>query len=1085
METHHETVEALRQSMEREQLLIRGVKEYAILMLAPDGWIATWNEGAEKVFGYAADEVIGCHFRRFYTPEALADRQPERMLKIAREQGRFEETGWRVRKDGSMFCANTVLAALRDQHGNLLGFSNVTRDMTERRQAEEAKLANQAKSEFLAKMSHEIRTPLNAILGMVHLALRANPAPRQLGYLTKIDRAAKRLLAIMNDILDFSKIEAGKLSLEQITFSLHDVLHGLREIVEYKARQKHLPIHIEIAADVPRFLIGDPLRLGQILINLLNNAVKFTQRGEIKLTVSLSPTEPQDADTSRHQKLLVFSVTDTGIGITPCQMADLFQSFHQADHSFTRQYGGTGLGLAISKQLVELMGGRIAAESIPDVGSTFSFSAAFGVAAVDVDQGSAAASLLVDKPDRAGTSQLSEENPQVLVGRRVLLVEDNDLNRDLAVELLGDLGINVTVAVNGKEAVEMVSSQFFDLILMDIQMPILDGLAATRLLRSDPRFQELPIIAMTAHAMTDDRARILASGMNDHVKKPIDPEALTQALIRWMPIRYVSAAHLERAANAQPPALDPLPSHLPPFDLATALARTNGKPQLLRRLLAGFAEQYGDAIARLNQHLLAGELRDAERLAHSLKSIAGTLEARELSVAAERLETALRGGQTKGFADLLERLQKVLVPAVAAASTVDCRTTAPVEGKSADRSQGKRLAILAVDDQSPALDLLAETFRDDYDVILASSGESALTLARQRLPEIVLLDINMPEMDGFEVCRRLKQDSRTRDIPVIFLTGSCDPETETEGLSLGAVDYVTKPMNPVVVRARVNNQLRLKKAQVELLRLLANRYLDDLVNELEHSAIRDRSREMEIKIKNNVLSHISHEFRSPLAVIYTFVTLIADRLAGEINEDQEEYLQIILANTGQLKTMVDGLLDAGRFEGEKSSVPAQDLLVTLIAEQALRGVEEAAAAKKIDLSFRCAEGVYAALADPIRLRQTLAILLDNAIKFTPAGGRVSIRAGIWSQDPTMILMEVEDTGCGIAPEAIGSIFERLYQIDSSDLHGRRGLGLGLHIAKELVRRQGGKIWVDSVLGQGSTFSVALPFQRVQRVSAAA
>jgi signal transduction histidine kinase/HPt (histidine-containing phosphotransfer) domain-containing protein len=532
-----------------------------------------------------------------------------------------------------------------------------------------------------------------------------------------------------------------------------------------------------------------------------------------------------------------------------------------------------------------------------------------------------------------------------------------------------------------------------------------------------------------------------------------------------------------RAASDEPG--ETLPRKLPPFDLAKALARTNGKPHLLRKLLLGFAEQYCGAVETLSQFLRVGRRKEAERLAHSLKSVAATLEASEVAEAAERLETALRRSEEEDCSCLIEQLGDVLEPAVAAAGSLNHPATAPPAPVPPAQSLHRRSAILAVDDQSPDLELLAQIFCDEFEVILANTGESALALAESRVPELVLLDVNMPGMHGFEVCRRLKQNPRTREIPVIFLTGSADPETETQGILLGAVDFVVKPIIPAVVRARVSNQVRLKKAQVELLRLLAHQYLDDLVDELERSAMRDRGKEVEIKIKNDVLSHLSHEFRSPLAVIYTFATLIADRLAGDISEDQERYLQIILANTSQLKSMVDSLLDTGRMDTEKFSLKAPELAVADVVEMARSAVQGAAAAKSIRLSVQCAEVAWSACADPIRLKQSLAILLDNAVKFTPAGGSVSMRIGLWDDDPGMILIEVADTGCGIAPEAVGSIFERLYQIDVSDSHGRRGLGLGLHIAKELVRRLEGKLWVESVLGQGSTFFIALPLRSYQ------
>jgi signal transduction histidine kinase/CheY-like chemotaxis protein len=418
-------------------------------------------------------------------------------------------------------------------------------DETSRRATKLAEESSRIKSDFLANMSHEIRTPMNAILGMTYLAQRAGPPPQQREYLTKIGNAAQSLLSIMNDILDFSKIEAGKLDLECIPFSLDEVLRNLVDIVGPQAGKKGIAIVYSVAQEVPGSLLGDPLRLGQILINLVNNAVKFSDRGEIVVTVMVEAMTPAGIQ-------LAVSIRDQGIGMSPGQIANLFQAFNQGDTSFTRKYGGTGLGLAICKQLCELMRGSLSVESELGRGSTFLFTASFGVALDETPHSHGAfrdnlrkrSDLLANESEHACGERVdgAEPDPQLapddlsckLAGRRVLLVEDNEINRDLVSELLADYGVEVAIAVNGREGVDRVAAEAFDLVLMDIQMPVMDGLTATKLIRAEERFRKLPILAITALAMREDRERSLEAGMNDHLTKPISPHVLRDALLRWI-----------------------------------------------------------------------------------------------------------------------------------------------------------------------------------------------------------------------------------------------------------------------------------------------------------------------------------------------------------------------------------------------------------------------------------------------------------------------------------------------------------------------------------------------------------------------
>lgn len=393
------------------------------------------------------------------------------------------------------------------------------------KQSEEA---SRAKSNFLANMSHEIRTPMNTIMGMAQLAIRNAPDPKQHDYLNKILVSGEHLLGVIDDVLDFSKIDAGRTSLEAIDFDLDQVRRTLTNLFEWKAAEKGLRLTIEFDSDIPSSLCGDPLRINQILINLVSNAIKFTQQGEIVILCR----KLKQYETA---VLLHFEVRDTGIGITEAQKALLFQPFQQGDSTTTRQYGGSGLGLVISKRLASLMGGKIGLESGPGKGSTFWFTAHLGISS----------SLLQAQQAFAGSA---------LSGARVLLVEDHPFNQQVAIEFLDAAGVTACVASNGKEALDLLRHERFDCILMDTQMPLMDGLEATRLIRADAALAEIPVIAMTANVSGEDRERCIAAGMNDFIGKPFKGEDLYAALARQMPERQ--AENMRSPAAADRPTQD-------------------------------------------------------------------------------------------------------------------------------------------------------------------------------------------------------------------------------------------------------------------------------------------------------------------------------------------------------------------------------------------------------------------------------------------------------------------------------------------------------------------------------------------------
>ncbi|QCO03567.1 response regulator (plasmid) [Azospirillum argentinense] len=521
-----------------------------------------------------------------------------------------------------------------------------------RRRAEEA---SRAKGDFLANMSHEIRTPMNAILGLSHLALRAGPPPRQRGYLTRIRASATALLGIINDILDVSKIEAGMLTLERVPLDLSAVLDMVAGTAALSAEEKGLALRLEVAPDVPTALLGDPLRLGQVLLNLVNNAVKFTESGSVVLGVTVAERTAGEGETE-----LRFAVRDTGIGMTAEQVARLFQPFAQADSSTTRRYGGTGLGLAISRRLAVMMGGGIAVDSAPGLGSTFRFTVTVGV------QDGAATALPAALAD-PGLAGLQVDEP--LRGLRVLVADDNAVNRLVARELLEDAGLVVTAVGSGGEAVRLAlePGAGYAALLTDVQMPDMDGFAVARAIRRQCGPDRLPIIAMTAHALEEERRRCLDAGMDDHIAKPVEPHRLVAVLNRWLkPFGRREAPPVAKGAEMDAV----LPDGLEGFDLAPALVRMNGRARTLRRAILDFLDRYGDAPVRLEHLRRAGDGPALERFAHGLRGSAGTVGALAASAAAAALELAAREERWDAIPGLVADLSAALGPALASAETL-------------------------------------------------------------------------------------------------------------------------------------------------------------------------------------------------------------------------------------------------------------------------------------------------------------------------------------------------------------------------------------------------------------------------------
>ena len=517
--------EALREIEARFQLLVEGVSDYAIFLLDREGRITSWNSGAERIKGYNQDEILGRHFSCLYPPEAVAGGLPEQALLIAERDGRFEDEGWRVRKDGTRFWANVVISAIRDKHDRIAGFSKITRDLTERKQVEEelrrakeaAEEGTRTKSQFLANMSHELRTPMSGVLGMLDIVLAGNLEAPQREYLETAHSSARSLVRILNDVLDLTKIEMGKLSIEVKPFSVRDCVEDSCNILLPLIKSKGLDLECAVAGDVPETLLGDRNRINQVLTNLVGNAVKFTETGKVEIRVTTGDRSPSG------RRYVTFSIADTGIGIPDDKRNLLFKVFSQVDDSHSRSFGGTGLGLAISKEIVGRMGGTISFTSEVGKGSSFTFT-------LPLEE--AETKSAVTRAQRENTKPLSVPSDAGQRKPRLLIAEDDQVNRQILRLMLRAADFEVDLAENGLKTVEMWEEGTYDLILMDVQMPFLNGFDATSAIREKERTRggHVPIVAITAHAFKEDEESCLDAGMDAYVSKPIDFKICLQVI---------------------------------------------------------------------------------------------------------------------------------------------------------------------------------------------------------------------------------------------------------------------------------------------------------------------------------------------------------------------------------------------------------------------------------------------------------------------------------------------------------------------------------------------------------------------------
>ncbi|MBF0345067.1 MAG: response regulator [Nitrospirae bacterium] len=1082
------TEDALRREKEAAQRYL-DVAGVMIVIVNSDHIIELINKRGCDLLGYHESEMLGKDWFDLCIPahNREADRSSFNDFLAGKVSFELYENNV-LAKDGRKLLILWHVTPLYDEHRNITSIMGAGEDITQSREMEttlilakqEADNANCAKSVFLANMSHEIRTPINGIVGLGRLILQTGLSAQQRDYINKIQSSTNSLLFLINDLLDLSKIEAGRLDLDIVDFDLNSILDNIVNMLTLKAEEKGIELMLSIDKDVPFLLTGDPLRMTQVITNLLSNAIKFTEQGEIILAIKVIEIDDKEVT-------LGFSVKDTGVGIKPDVIPNLFRPFSQADSSTTRRYGGTGLGLSICKKLIGLMNGEINVISEYGKGSEFTFTLktiyrqpisanylippdligmrvmvvddnastrdifkdileGFTMDVTAVDCGMAAIEqlkcacempmeqqyklLLIDlkmpgmdglettryilsdpkitnqpviimvtahsnedvrqrsreigirffltkpikksmlfntiieafgKNTRHQAKRYENGNPEskrlsTIKGARLLLVEDHYINQQVAFEVLTDAGFVVELASNGLEAVHAVETKEYNAVLMDIQMPQMDGLEATRKIRESISMEELPIIAMTAHVMKEEQDKCYAAGMNDHVSKPVDIKDLCNTLLRWI---QPSALDVHEAEPVPYRPEEGLPEdNLPGIDMVSGLRRLGGNKKLLQKVIIDFKNANTCILDDIEAALQKRDYKSASNLVHGLKGMAGNISAMELFGVIKELEGLLKKEDSGEIPGCLKRMTRELHIVFESASTLEmlvvegnsvkANTSVEVSELNAVISQLQRLlqhnslqvknyfaknrsflisassekqideldsrinkldfkgamlilkgiansldvtekeTVLIVDDTISNIEITNAALQDTYKTYFATNAVDALDIALSIKPDLILLDVIMPDVSGYDLCRKFKKEPSLMDVPVIFLTSMDQSDEEVFGLKSGAVDYISKPVNPDVVRLRVKNHLALKRQMLKEKQLVQQ--LTKVNSDLLNENIRRKRIEKELKFsehKYRQLFELSH------AGIWTIdkdgvTTLVNPRMAEMIGYDIKE-----------------------------------------------------------------------------------------------------------------------------------------------------------------------------------------------------
>ncbi|MBQ2982406.1 MAG: response regulator [Lachnospiraceae bacterium] len=736
---------------------------------------------------------------------------------------------------------------------------------------EKAESANKAKSTFLSSMSHEIRTPMNAIVGMTEVLLRGEHSKETVEYLNNIKVSGEALLTIINDILDFSKIESGKMEIVEGTYNPKAMINALKMIFENRALGKPIELIYNIDDSIPEAVLGDEHRLRQIIINLVNNAIKFTDKGYVKVSVEANVIDDKKVE-------LLFAVEDTGIGIKEEELPKLFGSFEQLDVKKNHTKEGTGLGLAISKQLVELMGGTIGIESQYGKGSTFYFTVPQTIVA-----------NFADELEEASGNSNTEDMNFIAPNAHILLVDDNEMNRKVGIALLEPFKMRIDTATNGREALDMVMNNKYDLVFMDHMMPEMDGIEATREIRKleDEYYKELPIIALTANATSDAREMFVKEQMNDFVAKPIQMNDITKCIKRWLKEELIEKPVDEPSAEDKNN-VDEINKEYPIIegvDIKEGI-KNSGSEKLFFELLGDFYKLIDIKSSKLEQCLEDNMIKDYTIEVHALKNTARMIGAMELSKMSYELEMLGNANDVEGIKEKspahieLYRSYKDKLKDYGTKNTEETKTVSHEEIKDilmriydafdtfdldrADEAMKElesytlphhikdkieelsayvadvamedvmRLTkelchemehvkdccinphIMVVDDDEINTKAVSHMLGEAFKVMIANSAKKALDMLKEELPELILLDVHMPEMDGHEFIKILKENSEYADIPVIFLTSDEDLETEVKGFGEGAIDFIRKPMRKEVALPRIQRIVELSHLQKHL-----------------------------------------------------------------------------------------------------------------------------------------------------------------------------------------------------------------------------------------------------------------------------